>query len=110
VGILHAIERQQQGRGVALQRREKRILVPGRQRADVGRDPLVHRIPEEAFQGGGIDTLDAPLVALGELLDVAHARVVAPFGEAYQMHTLGMALEHDAHRVQTVDGFGGLQA
>jgi hypothetical protein len=70
----------------------------------------MHHLPEEAFQGRGINPLDAALVALGELLDAAHTRIVTMLGEVHQVHALGMALEHDAHRVQTVDGFGGLQA
>jgi hypothetical protein len=70
----------------------------------------MHYVPEEAFQGGGIDTLDAAFVALRELLDAAHTRIVTVLGEVHQVHALGMALEHDAHGVQAVDGFGGLQA
>jgi hypothetical protein len=70
----------------------------------------MHYVPEEAFQGRGIDTLDAAFVALREFLDAAHTRIVTMLGEVYQVHALGMALEHDAHGVQAIDGFGGLQA
>jgi hypothetical protein len=70
----------------------------------------MHDVPDEAFQRRGIDTLDAAFVALCELLDAAHTRIVTMLGEVHQVHALGMALEHDAHRVQAIDGFGGLQA
>jgi hypothetical protein len=70
----------------------------------------MHHVPDEALQGRGIDALDAAFVALCELLDATHTRIVTMLGEVHRVHALGMALEHDAHRVQTVDGFGGLQA
>src|SRR5262249_61783788 len=56
----------------------------------------------------GVDPLYRPLVAPGQLLDLARPRVVAPLRETHGEDTVRVPREHDPHRVHAVDDFAVL--
>ena len=64
-------------------------------------DDLRRRVEGEVL----FDTLHRTLVQARQLLDLAHAWIVAAFRQAYGVYALRMPLEHNANRMHTVDGF-----
>ena len=69
---------------------------------------LVGDVAQQLLQCVYLDALHRSLVASRQLVDGAHARILAAFGDAYAVHAFGMPLQHDAHRVHAVDRLGAL--
>ena len=112
VRVLHTVEHQKQRpeRRTALLRRllqapelrRETVLVPSRQRTDLGHDALMDALDRELLQPSGIHTLDRALRPRGGGEQRGHAGILAAARDEQPQHALRIALEQRLHRVQAV--------